>query len=172
MRRLASLRRAGWALALVALAAPALFASAWASSPSGPGSAPNTAAANLPSWDQLSQAQREQLIAPMRDRWNNSPDERQRMFERARRWQQMTPDERKEARQGMKRWESMDPEERVQMRALFAQMRGLDDNARRALKEKWRTMTPEQRRAWVQANPPPPKPDGERGPMGPVPPRD
>jgi hypothetical protein len=81
----------------------------------------------------------------------------------------MTPDERQNARRGMKRWEHLNPEERSQMRSLFGQMRGLDDNARRALMEKWRTMTPEQRRAWVQANPAPPKPD--RGPMD-RPPRD
>lgn len=152
MRRLPSLRRAGLALAFAALAAPV-----WAAPPS-------ANAANLPAWEQLSQAQREQLIAPMRDRWNSSPDERQRMFDHARRWQQMTPDERQDARRGMKRWEHLNPEERGQMRALYGKMRGLDDVSRRALMEKWRTMTPEQRRAWVQANPPPPKPDGPRPP--------
>ncbi|MGO4778632.1 DUF3106 domain-containing protein, partial [Lysobacter sp. 2RAB21] len=147
---------------------------AWAAPPP-PGPAAKTAV-NLPSWDQLSQAQREQLIAPMRDRWNSSPEERPRMLEHARRWQQMTPEERQDARRGMKRWEHLNPEERGQMRALFGHMRGLDDNARRALMEKWRTMTPEQRRAWVQANPPPPKPDRsdrpDRPDRGPMPPRD
>lgn len=146
------------------LAALALFAVA----PAFAGDPPAAGRANapLPVWEQLTQAQREQLIAPMRDRWNNSPDERQRMFEHARRWQQMTPEERKNARRGMKRWEHMSPEDRGQMRALYAKMRGLDDEGRRALMTKWRAMTPEQRRAWAQANPAPPKPDR------PHPPRD
>ena len=30
-------------------------------------------AAALPAWEQLSDAQREQLIAPIRDRWNSAP---------------------------------------------------------------------------------------------------
>lgn len=157
MPRLATLRFAGLALAVGALFA----APAFAAPPPPPAGA---SAANLPKWEQLSQAQREQLIAPMRDRWNNAPEERERMLEHARRWQQMSPDERQDARRGMKRWEHLNPEERGQMRALYGKMRGLDDNARRALMEKWRTMTPDQRRAWVQANPAPPKPEGGRPP--------
>ena len=44
----------------------------------------------LPAWEQLTPAQRETLLAPIRDRWNTQPDERARMLERAQRWQQMT----------------------------------------------------------------------------------
>ena len=54
---------------LLAVAAPAF------SQPSQP---------SLPEWDQLTPAQRETLIAPMRDRWNASPEHRQRMYEHAR----------------------------------------------------------------------------------------
>lgn len=113
----------------------------------------------LPAWDQLTPAQREQLIAPVRDRWNSQPEERQRMLERSQRWQQMTPEQRQRARHGMQRWEHMNPEQREQMRALYGKMRGLDETQRKALKEQWRAMTPEQRRAWVQANPAPPEAD-------------
>lgn len=162
MRRTFPSRRLGPILAALALLAVApVFAPVFAGDPPAARSG-----APLPAWEQLSQAQREQLIAPMRDRWNNSPDERQRMLEHARRWQQMTPDERQNAHRGMKRWEHMSPEDRGQMRALYAKMRGLDDEGRRALMIKWRGMTPEQRRAWALANPAPPKPDR------PHPPRD
>ena len=97
------------------------------------------AAAAMPAWEQLSPAQRELLVAPIRERWNANPDERARMYEHAQGWQSMTPEQRARARHGMHRWERMDPERREQMRALF---------------EKMRAMSPEQRRAWVQANPP------------------
>ena len=80
---------------------------------------------NAPAWDQLSAAQREQLIAPVRERWNTEPAERARMLEHAQRWKQMTPEQRQHARHGMKRWEHMSPEQRAQMRALFEQMRGM-----------------------------------------------
>ncbi|MNR57613.1 hypothetical protein D3C85_1784290 [compost metagenome] len=54
----------------------------------------------------------------------------------------------------------MSPEQREQMRALYAKMRGMDETQRAALKAQFRAMTPEQRRAWVQANPAPPEQDG------------
>ena len=134
------------ALALLIAATPALAA--------------DPPAKPLPAWEQLTPAQREQLIAPVRERWNTQPDERQRMLDRAQRWQQMTPEQRQRARHGMKRWEDMSPEQREQMRALYAKMRGLDETQRKALKAQWRAMTPEQKRAWVQANPAPPEPAG------------
>lgn len=109
----------------------------------------------LPAWEQLTAAQRETLIAPMRERWNSQPDDRQRMLDRAQRWQQLTPEQRQRARHGMQRWERMSPEQREQTRALFGKMRTLDEPQRKALKAQWRAMTPEQRREWVKANPTP-----------------
>ena len=61
---------------LLAVAAPALAADP---------------AAPLPAWEQLSAAQREQLIAPMRERWNAEPAQRARMLNHAQRWKQMSP---------------------------------------------------------------------------------
>lgn len=116
----------------------------------------------LPAWEQLTTAQREQLIAPMRERWNAEPAQRQRMLDRAARWQQMTPEQRKHAHRGMKRWEHMSAEQRAEARALYSKSRGLDPAARKALKAKWRAMTPEQRSEWVKANPAPARQDGGR----------
>lgn len=113
------------------------------------------AAPPLPSWDKLTPAQRETLIAPVRERWNAEPESRHRMLNHATRWQAMTPEQRKRARHGMHRWQEMRPEQREEMRALFARMRTLDPEGRQALKAKWRQMTPEQRAEWVKANPPP-----------------
>lgn len=149
MRRTPMFLRPALTFALLASAIPAFAA--------------DPPASPLPAWEQLSPAQREMLIAPVRERWNTQPDERARMLERAQRWQQMTPEQRKRARHGMQRWEHMSPEQREQMRALYAKMSTLDGEQRKALKAQWRAMTPDQRRAWVKANPapadlPPPPP--------------
>ena len=136
------------------------------------------AAAALPAWDQLSAEQRELLLGPVRDRWNRSaPEDRRDMLDHARRWQSMTPEQRERARDGhkrwkgmspeqreharhgMKRWRGMPPEKREEARALFEHIRPLPDAERKAMLERWKAMTPEQRKAWVEAHPPkdPPK---------------
>jgi len=137
---------------LARFAAPALFALLI----SGPVLAADPPTiATLPAWEQLPSAQREQLIAPVRERWNNAdPEHRQRMLEHARRWQTMTPEERKRAHHGVRRWEHMSPEKRKETRALFEKMRGLPPEQRAALKQQWRAMTPEQRKTWLEQNAP------------------
>ena len=136
-------------------------------------SAQAAADAPLPAWEQLTQAQREELVAPMRERWNASPDERARMLERARRWHAMPPETRDRAHRGMKRWELMDPAKLAEMQALFERTRGMPDQQKRetfalfhamrsmtpaqreALKLQWGAMTPEQRTQWMRENAPP-----------------
>ncbi|MGQ4660076.1 DUF3106 domain-containing protein [Lysobacter sp. F6437] len=140
-------RHFGWML-LAALAISPCFALA----------APQQA---MPAWDELSAAQREQLIAPIRERWNSEPEQRPRLLERARRWQEMTPEQRRHAHRGVRRWQHMSPEQRTEARALYHRMRSLDDAGRKALKAEWRAMTPEQRNAWVTAHPAPERDGGE-----------
>lgn len=108
----------------------------------------------MPAWEQLTPAQRDALIAPVRARWNDNPEQRARMYEHARRWQGMTPEQRERAHRGMKRWRHMDPEQREQARALFQKMRGMSKEDREELREQWHAMTPGQRRQWVEQNPP------------------
>ena len=111
--------------------------------------------APLPAWEQLTPEQRELLLAPVRDRWNDSPPgKRQDMLEHAKRWQSMTPEQRKHARHGMKRWQGMPLEKRLHARALFEYIRPLPEAERKAMIERWKAMTPEQRDAWVEAHPP------------------
>ncbi len=111
-------------------------------------------AAPLPDWDKLTPQQREALIAPVRERWNGEPEERARMLDRAQRWKSMTPEQRGRARKGMHRFEQMNPQQREEARALFEQMKQLSPEQRKELRENWRRMTPEQRRAWVEKNAP------------------
>lgn len=128
-----------------------------------PAAAQSTAgSAPLPAWDQLSEAQRQALVAPMRQRWNDHPEKRAHMLAHAERWQEMGPEQRERARRGAERWRQMDPDKREAMRALYARLRTLPDAEREALRAQWRAMTPEQRRAWVKANPAPPKAPGGR----------
>lgn len=134
---------------LAALAGPA-----WAQqhAPAAPG-VPDRQA-QWPAWEQLSPAQRELLVAPLRERWNADPGQRARMMEHARRWHEMTPQQREQARQGMRRYQGMSPQQREQARALFEHMRTLPPSQRKQLREAWKGMTPQQRQAWVRAHPP------------------
>ena len=111
-----------------------------------------TPRATLPAWEQLTPAQRDLVIAPIRDRWNASPDARGRMFEHAQRWRQLTPQQRLRARHGMWKWQHMDPAQRDAVRALFHRMRDMTPEQRQSLRDRWRAMTPQQRRVWVEAN--------------------
>ena len=118
-----------------------------------------TKVAAMPVWEQLSSAERDLLTAPIRERWNSNPEQRARMMQHAQRWQTMTAEQRQHAHRGMKRWAHMDPEKRAEARALYAKMRGMSPEQRQALREQWQSMTPEQRKAWTEANPPQPNTD-------------
>ena len=113
------------------------------------------AATQYPEWDKLSPAQRDALIAPLRERWNSNPDERARMVERAQRWKAMPRDQRDRARHGMQRWEHMSPEKRVEARALFHAMRDMDAEQRKAFLADWRQKNPQQRADWLKTHPAP-----------------
>lgn len=120
-------------------------------------------AAPLPEWDALTTTQREILLAPLRDRWNSSPEERTRLYERAQRWKAMPTDARQRARHGMQRWEKMSPQQRHHAQALFHSMRQMDDAQRKAFLATWHGMTPQQRNDWVQAHPAPARRRGGPG---------
>lgn len=106
---------------------------------------------DLPEWDRLSPAQRELLIAPLRERWNTNPQVRQRMWSHAERWRTMTPEQRKQARRGMERFQNMSPEQREEARAAFERFRQLPPEQKKAIREKLRSMAPEQRREWLKS---------------------
>lgn len=110
-----------------------------------------------PAWEQLSAAERDMLIAPVRERWNSNPAQRTRMMEHAHRWRTLTPEQRQRAHHGMKRWSHMSPGKRDRARALHGKMRDMSPEQRKALREQLKAMTPEQRKAWMQANAPQPR---------------
>lgn len=109
-----------------------------------------TVARPMPAWEQLSVAERELLIAPVRERWNSNPAGRVRMLEHARRWQTLSPEQRQRAQRGVQRWAHMSPEQREKTRALFREMRSMAPEERQALRAKWKAMTPAQREEWMR----------------------
>lgn len=113
-----------------------------------------------PEWDRLSPAQREAIIAVMRERWDSNPRERARMLQHAEHWQRMTPEQRRNAQSGRRLWEQMSPEERKQARAIFEQGRKLPPAERAELREKLKAMTPDERREWLRTH----RPQRERKP--------
>ena len=152
-----------------------------ASRPPPPPMRPGTAApASLPDWDHLSPAQRDAIVAVVRERWNGNPGQRARMLQHAERWRQMTPDQRRQAMHGQHRWEQMSPEERERALSAYRQSRGqgqprngglppdqrrelqddlrsLPQDDRRELRQQYRAMPPEQReqarRQWESMTP-------------------
>ena len=141
------------ALVLSLLCSAPVLAQTTPSAP--PAASPATRA--YPAWEQLSAAEREMLIAPVRERWNSNPESRARIMEHAQRWQSMTPEQRAKAHSGMKRWKHMNPEQRAQTRALYGQMRNMTPEQRQELRAKWKAMTPAEREAWMKAHPAPPR---------------
>jgi len=137
--------------AFLLLGAACTSATAQTSTPV-PAAAP---ASTLPDWDRLTPAQRDMLVAPMRERWNASPEHRARMFEHAQRWKSMTPQQRRQARSGVARFQKMAPEDRAAAKAAYQQFRQLPEAERKAMREKLKAMTPEQRRAWLRSQPAP-----------------
>lgn len=104
----------------------------------------------LPEWERLSEAQRALLVAPIRERWNADPEARARMLRHAQRWQQLTPEQRRHAHRGMQRWSHLTPAQRERARAIFERIHAMPEAERRQWRERWRQMTPEQRRAWLE----------------------
>jgi hypothetical protein len=116
------------------------------------GGAPARNAPSLPEWDKLTPAQREAMIAVLRERWNDNPGGRARMLQHAQRWRQMSPQQRRDAQHGQRRWEQMSPEQRKRARSAYEQSRDLSPEARAALREKLKRMSPEERREWLRTH--------------------
>ena len=108
----------------------------------------------LGTWDSLTPAQRETLIAPMRARWDDNPGTRAEMMARSQHWVSMSPEERKKAQRGMHRWEKLNPMQRAEAKELYLRMKTMSPEARKALRDQWHSMSPDQRAAWLKANPP------------------
>lgn len=119
----------------------------------------------VPSWSQLTPAQQETL-APLRERWDQMPASRRahalERMERRARWDALSPEQRERLRHGARNFRDLPPELREKMRASMHAVHRLPEDERRALKQRWRAMDPEQRRKWLDAGGPglAPPPEG------------
>jgi hypothetical protein len=78
----------------------------------------------------------------------------------------MTPEERRLARENMRKFHELPPEQRQELHEAFRQFQAMPPDRRDALVRKWRSLTIEQRQAWIEGMhhghghrpPPPPRP--------------
>src|SRR3546814_18258651 len=61
----------------------------------------------MPAWEQLTQEQRDAVLAPLRARWNDNPETRGRMYGHAQRCQAIPSDPRATAHRRKQRWRHM-----------------------------------------------------------------
>jgi len=111
----------------------------------------------VPDWDQLAPEQ-QKALARLKDEWNTLPASRRVLAlehaQRRARWEAMTPEQRERIRKGMRNYRDLSPAQRQQMREALRVMRGLPAEERQALADKWRSLDPEQRRAWLETGGP------------------
>lgn len=135
------------------------------------GPTPVPAGVVVPTWSQLTPAQREKL-ASKAEHWDAMPASRRvralERLERIARWEAMTPEEREKIREGARNFRDLPPELKEKMRISMETMRGLPEDERRQLFTVWRGMDPAQRRAWLETGGPGISPP----PAAAVPPKD
>lgn len=142
------------ALAYLLACAPALAQNAARPAPDG---------VQVPSWKELSREQQADL-ASFADRWDRLPASRRvQILERYDRYKALPPEKREALREGAANFQQMSPQQRQKLRSSMQVLRTLPPEQQRALRQQWQGMTPEQRRAWLDAggpgvSPPPPKP--------------
>lgn len=115
-------------------------------------------------WQSLNSGERE-LLGRYADRWDSLPYERQeRLLRSAERYSRMSPQERMDAKERSRRvkelpperkerlqkkadqFQKLPPQEQEQVRERYKWYRDLPPEKRKMLREKWKSMTPDQRR--------------------------
>lgn len=115
----------------------------------------------VPAWNELSPQQREDL-ARFQSNWDRMPASRRvAILERYSRWQQASPQARETWRDGERNFQQMSPLQRQQMRRSLAAVRELPAEKQRYLRRLWQSLSPDQRRLWLERggpglSPPPP----------------
>ncbi len=101
-------------------------------------------------WSQLGPRERADL-APFAHRWHRLPPARRALIlERYTRWQHLPEGKRRALRDGARNFSQMSPRQREKMRASLHTVRALPEEEQARLRHAWRTLTPEQRRLWLE----------------------
>ena len=122
-----------------------------------PGPAVVPEGVRVPAWAELSPAQ-QQKLAHLAERWDSLPASRRvhalERLERHARWEAMTPEQRQRLRAGARNFHELPPELREKLRESMRVVRALPEAERRQLHARWRSLSPEQRRAWLEVGGP------------------
>ena len=104
---------------------------------------------SVPSWTQLDPRQQAALSQFSR-RWDRMPASRRVLIlERYARWQQLPEPRRRALLEGARNFQQLSPVQRQKMRHSMMLVRSLPDDERRQLRQLWRSMSPQQRREWL-----------------------
>ena len=104
---------------------------------------------SVPSWNQLDPRQQAEL-SQFSERWDRMPASRRVLIlERYARWQQLPEPRRRALLEGARNFRQLSPVQRQKMRHSMMLVRSLPDDERRQLRQLWRSMTPQQRREWL-----------------------
>ena len=134
------MRRATWFTALLLAAVCAATAEA-ATVPTG---------VKVPAWSELNSQQQADL-SMFAKRWDRmAASRRVALLERQARWKDMPPPERKMLREGARNFHEMSPELKEKMRTSISAVRKLPEADQRQLRQQWRALDPQQRRAWLE----------------------
>lgn len=112
------------------------------------------AGVRVPAWNELGERQRADL-ASFADRWDRLPaSRRMQILERYDRFQSLPPAKQTALREGAINFQQMSPQQRQKMRDSLQTLRALPPDQQRALRQQWQALSPEQRRAWLDAGGP------------------
>lgn len=104
----------------------------------------------IPTWSELDERQRADLIE-FAAHWDRMPAQRRsRLLARHAHWRGLPEAERRTLREGVRNFRRMPPHLRVKMRASIEAVRDLPPPRQRRLRALWRSMSPEQRREWLE----------------------
>jgi len=103
----------------------------------------------VPAWNELSDQQQADL-SHLAGRWDRLPASRRVLIlERYSHWKHLPAQEREALREGARNFRQMSPRQREKMRMSMDAVRALPRAQQRRLRERWRSMTPQQRRLWL-----------------------
>lgn len=103
----------------------------------------------VPAWKELSEQQQADL-SHLAGRWDRLPASRRVLIlERYSRWKHLPAHEREALREGARNFRQMSPRQREKMRMSMDAVRALPREQQRRLRRQWGSMTPQQRRLWL-----------------------
>ena len=107
-------------------------------------------ASPAPTWQELDSRQQADLVR-FAQGWNRLPPERRaHILQRYLRWQELPAERRETLRQGERNFRQMSVDQRRKIRASLGTVRALPPEEQRRLRQQWRSLTPQQRRDWLE----------------------